>query len=318
MAGITFDHADLPIGDVYLPGHFPHGLPSPAEVRVKAAQDGIDTRNTFRPDPVLYPELGLIIKWGRDITIAEGQCLWFMSKHLRGVVPVPELYGWTVDSDQTFLYMQLVNADTLQGRWNDMSEDDKLDICAQLRDMMAAWRRIQCPGPTSNDSRPRTILSTVMSWLRFWRPAPAIRLGQICGQALRDILFYNAGQYPAGPFDNVHSFHDWLAKLACANDARKDVEELSGLEDSVAVTFTHGDLDHSNILISKKPDGPPKIVAIIDWHQSGWYPEPWEWLKAQMVAGHSSQWTKEYLPRTLRPARYEYHYSWEYIKMATI
>lgn len=84
------------------------------------------------------------------------------------------------------------------------------------------------------------------------------------------------------------------------------------------MVFTHADLDQSNILISSADDGPPRICAIIDWHQSGWYPEPWEYLKAKSVGRPDSDWTKEYLDSILVPPEYDYMYAWEYIRMLTI
>ncbi|KAM3421445.1 hypothetical protein BST61_g1839 [Cercospora zeina] len=87
--------------------------------------------------------------------------------------------------------------------------------------------------------------------------------------------------------------------------------ELAGLRDDIPVVFTHADLDFSNIILSDSQDGPVRIKAIIDWHQSGWYPEPWEWLKSQSVVGPHSDWAKKYLSRVLESVPYEYFYAWE-------
>jgi len=273
-------------------------LPPPHEVRKKAEEDGIDISNTFRPDPVYFPESGIVVKWGSDVTVAEGQCLWFLRKHLNDQVPVPQIYGWTRDGDQTFLYMELVSGDRLSDRWEHSPLREKIQLCAQLRDMIAAWRCIK-------------------------KDDGSKELSQIGGQALRDIIFSDGGFYPAGPFLTVRDFHCCFAKLTsrCAsgsNDPRKTTVELQGLSDDVPTVFTHGDLDQSNILISRPDDGPLRIVAIIDWHQAGWYPEHWEWLKAQSVAVSGSDWVTEYLPKILEPAPYEYFYAWEYVRMATI
>ena len=133
-------------------------------------------------------------------------------------------------------------------------------------------------------------------------------------------MFQDGGCYPAGPFTNLAAFHDAFAQLASRvtkpqTDLRKNVEELSGLADDVDIVFTHADLDQSNILVSKPGDGPVRIVALIDWHQSGWYPEPWELLKAQSVAYPESGW-QHYVP--LPPAEKGYTYSWTFVDMALI
>jgi len=54
------------------------------------------------------------------------------------------------------------------------------------------------------------------------------------------------------------------------------------LPDNSPITFTHADLHPSNILVTS--DAPYRVVAIIDWHQSGWYPDYWEYYKATYTA----------------------------------
>jgi hypothetical protein len=44
---------------------------------------------------------------------------------------------------------------------------------------------------------------------------------------------------------------------------------------SYKTIFTHADLNRRNIMVR---DG--RVVAIIDWAYSGWYPEYWEYTKA--------------------------------------
>jgi thiamine kinase-like enzyme len=65
-----------------------------------------------------------------------------------------------------------------------------------------------------------------------------------------------------------------------------------GLPDDVPVFFTHADLTPSNIILSSSKSGPQKIVAIIDWHQSGWYPAYWEACKSISNADPNSTWGK--------------------------
>jgi aminoglycoside phosphotransferase (APT) family kinase protein len=80
----------------------------------------------------------------------------------------------------------------------------------------------------------------------------------------------------------------------------------SKLSDDVPIKFTHGDLHRSNILVS--PIGtPPRIVGIIDWHQSGWLPDYWEFCKAQWVC---EEWEREYLPMVLE--RHDVYDVWDY------
>lgn len=117
-------------------------LPSPDEVRQQAVQAGRRLQ-TQRSPPVVFEEQGLLVKYGSEITIAEGQCLRFFKKHMKIRVPTPELYGWRVDGDQTFLYMELVHGNTLEDRWPSLSGDERTSICRELKTMVESWRGLQ-------------------------------------------------------------------------------------------------------------------------------------------------------------------------------
>lgn len=59
------------------------------------------------------------------------------------------------------------------------------------------------------------------------------------------------------------------------------------LPDDSAIEFTHGDLHRSNIQIT--PSKPYRVVAIVDWEQSGWLPAYWEARKAQYTADRNDE-----------------------------
>ncbi|KFA72234.1 hypothetical protein S40288_07373 [Stachybotrys chartarum IBT 40288] len=89
-------------------------LPSPAEIRaLNEASGHCRAASLNHPPPVIIPSLGLAIKYGADITIAEVEAQVLMYKRLQGRVPVPEVFGWAEDSGQQFIYMSLVEGDTL-------------------------------------------------------------------------------------------------------------------------------------------------------------------------------------------------------------
>lgn len=87
------------------------------------------------------------MKYGHGISIAEGQCLWAIQQFLRNNVPVPEIYGWREDGDETFIYMELIDGDTLQERWTSLSSVDRVRLCEELREIIMSLRRLeQSPG----------------------------------------------------------------------------------------------------------------------------------------------------------------------------
>jgi hypothetical protein len=124
-------------------------LPSPADVRRQCfIQDPTSKNRYFRFPPVYYEKLGLVVKFGRllEVTTAEGQCLWALRRILPSV-PVPEVYGWTHDGGQAFIYMELVRGYTLEKQWDRLDRTGRVDICNQLSTIIAELRKLRhAPG----------------------------------------------------------------------------------------------------------------------------------------------------------------------------
>jgi tRNA A-37 threonylcarbamoyl transferase component Bud32 len=120
--------------------HAPSALPSPAEVRMS---ENICHHDQNHARLIRFPSLGLIVKYGRTITIAEGQCLWAIRRLLFDVVPVPELYGWCRDGNEVFIYMQLVQGLTLEERWQTLSSQGKVKVCEELRMIVGALSHLE-------------------------------------------------------------------------------------------------------------------------------------------------------------------------------
>jgi hypothetical protein len=136
-------------------------------------------------------------------------------------------------------------------------------------------------------------------------------------------MFEESGVDTTGPHETAAAFHDALAKLAVKRpemypDPRNGIEELSGFDDNIPITFAHADLDKMNIILTGEGDGPCHLLAIIDWHQAGWYPKHWDFLKAQTLDSHKSEWVRVYLPKFLTKPKFRYHRSFEYVSMSTI
>ncbi|KAK4461562.1 phosphotransferase enzyme family protein [Cladorrhinum samala] len=255
-------------------------LPSPADVRQRFWTQRPTAKNQKAGfPPVFYQELGLVVKFGPpiEVSIAEGQCLWVL-RRVVPEVPVPEVYGWTQDGGQNFIYMELVQGLTLAEQWDHLDSNGRTDICNQL--------------------------STTIAKLRELRHAPGeFFLGHVNGEPLGDTVFTNECRPPAGPFKSVAEFHDWLSWQIRAQARQhwpgKEVLEIpdpyrSKIPDDAQVVFTHADLHRQNIIVSKDVES-PKILAIIDWRQSGWYPDYWEFCKAMYTAGVEGEWMEKYI-----------------------
>lgn len=96
-------------------------LPTPDQIREQARLLGRYKRPGVSK-PVHSPSLGLTVKSGTDITVAEGQCLWVTARVFRDKVPVPEIYGWRHDGGEVFLYMERIAGTTLEECWEKLHD----------------------------------------------------------------------------------------------------------------------------------------------------------------------------------------------------
>lgn len=107
--------------------------------------------------------------------------------------------------------------------------------------------------------------------------------------------------YEEGPFHSIKSFNDWL--FAAATRQRpgpdgfvpgldRDDMYRDFISDSGNIYFSHGDLTLGNIIVSGAA-GSQRIVGIIDWEQSGWYPEYWEYFKLLYGVEYDHEWRNE-------------------------
>jgi hypothetical protein len=96
MSGMLRTHLkDVDSGDHAISRHkFPAGLlslPSVEEVREEALKSGNPrAKNHCRPPPVEFPALGLLVKYGSQVSIAEAHCLIFVRENLPNI-RVPDM-----------------------------------------------------------------------------------------------------------------------------------------------------------------------------------------------------------------------------------
>jgi aminoglycoside phosphotransferase len=137
-------------------------------------------------------------------------------------------------------------------------------------------------------------------------------LGSWGRQPINDI-FLNGRPKLLGPFqgqDAVQQLHE-LYQLNIRNDE--------------AIVFTHNDITLPNIMVTR--DSTPKVAAIIDWAQSGWYPAYWEYCKAKQVGFPprmmsvelQDEWREKYVPKLIDEVDNEScYYRWLYFMLDKI
>ncbi|KAJ3509266.1 hypothetical protein NLJ89_g5317 [Agrocybe chaxingu] len=191
----------------------------------------------------LFPSLRLAVKRVRITTrhrasAAEGQTLWALRQFLPEV-PVPEVYGWRRDGDMLFVFMELIEGETLHNGWKELSEHEKAQLCAQLR---------RCGANNHFTFRLKESL-----WAVFL------------------------------PFPDPEAFYEFLMQMPSSERDTAHNLGLPHLPYDSPIVFTHGDLSFSNIMITpRSAPGPARVLAIIDWEQSGWMPDFWEYCKPRI------------------------------------
>ena len=121
-------------------------------------------------------------------------------------------------------------------------------------------------------------------------------LGNIRHAPFYDRVFpldYPAG---AGPFPSVYEFREWftfLPRRLLPDPQSVPIEPFRyELPDDCSIKFSHVDLHRSNIMIT--PSKPRRVLALVDWEESGWLPEYWEARKAEYTVDRE-EWSR-YLP----------------------
>ncbi|KAE8151679.1 kinase-like domain-containing protein [Aspergillus avenaceus] len=256
-------------------------LPTPAQVRALSP----DIHTHPQPKPIVFRNPNIFVKFGRYVTVAEAQCLWMVRQAFQGTVPVPELFGWRVDNEgYVFIYMELIEGQTLLDGWEDLQSTDKEAMRNQLCDIIGSLRHL-------------TQTSTY--------------IGSINRQTLPDYVFQSVPD--AGPFPSIKEFNDWFSTLPQRHlppSLRYNDPYREFLPDDGDVKFTHADLHRGNIMISST--APFRVIAIVDWGQAGWYPDYWEYCKALYTCWYEDEWRAEWIDRFSNPRLQESQVAWEY------
>ncbi|KAF2722519.1 kinase-like protein [Polychaeton citri CBS 116435] len=252
-------------------------LPDPSTVDVKGIQD-----------VAIFPEQQLAVKYGREVTVDEAIAMWTVRKLLVDKLPVPELYGWRIRDRNVLIYMELIPGVTLERRWDeaDFGEVGKAAVCKELNGML-----------------------TLLHQLRQ-EPSDAF-IGSIPGGPLLDRVFEE--RPTAGPFRTLEKFYSWMEWLPqrflqASQRYRDPFLELMPKDSSIV--FTHADVHPRNIMVTAS--GPPRVLAIIDWGQSGWYPDWWEHFKMCYTTHYEGDWRMNWIPKIVRDREDERYLMSEY------
>jgi Phosphotransferase enzyme family len=120
-----------------------------------------------------------------------------------------------------------------------------------------------------------------VSQLRSLIPPPGTVIGSAYGKPVSDDRL--AQGWPTDEEAEISGPYADEAEMNLALRRQHDLSEfppnvVESHSRSHPLVFTHGDIDLRNVMV--KGD---KVVALIDWEASGWFPAHWEYLKAHWV-----------------------------------
>lgn len=176
-------------------------------------------------------------------------------------LPVPRVHKVTesTDSDgklETDIRMDFIEGQTLASIWPTLSLAEKRDICRQLRVILDAMREAEWPGTT---------------------------IGGCQGGIAMDCRAY--GTKKGGPFHSEEDFNSFILDIWELTPKPMRGTLVKHQRTDHRIVFSHGDLHQDNIMIRNG-----KIVALIDWEFSGWYPEYWDYVKFCCAGSEHRDW----------------------------
>ncbi|OIW32048.1 APH-domain-containing protein [Coniochaeta ligniaria NRRL 30616] len=167
-------------------------------------------------------------------------------------------------------------------------------------DLERAWPRLEA----SQKSSISTQLDTLFSDLRSL-PFPENRpLGGVNGDGCKDAR--RALRVNAEPILDVGQFDEFIfSRPKRASPLYTGFLRRFIPADAMKCVFTHGDVRPANIMVDRDEDGAWKVVGVIDWERSGFYPEYWESVKVNnnLAPMDRFDWY-DYLPECISPNRY--------------
>ncbi|KAH9863701.1 hypothetical protein J1614_009633 [Plenodomus biglobosus] len=210
--------------------------------------------------PVYKVDSATVVKTGASVRLAEAAAMRLVRSKTN--IPVPEVWHAYTDSatGHARIVMEFVEGDCLVDVWEKYTPEEKERVIEQLRDMLIQLRELK-----------------------------GSVIGSVDGTACEDPLFDdNIGAY--GPYDNEASFNEGVItalKNTLSGGWVNTVCDMVGVLKGHEIVMTHGDFSPRNILVRGT-----KVVAVLDWEMSGYYPEYWEYVKALFRPAWEEDWIK--------------------------
>ncbi|KAF2136078.1 uncharacterized protein K452DRAFT_354100 [Aplosporella prunicola CBS 121167] len=192
-----------------------------------------------------------IVKHGLGLDCDEAHVMNYIHQVSKDI-PLPRPLGAISIDHHTYIFMTLLEGNSLDKFWSSLSKEQKSSVQRQLSATLEKLRSLPLPStyfgggniPSCKDTRKftRSSQSTIQNeadFNQFLLSGPIIRYSQTYIQFLGSLL---------------------------RTDHR--------------IVMTHGDLHPRNIMVKIGTNGLVEVTGVVDWELGGAYPEYWEYVKA--------------------------------------
>lgn len=207
--------------------------------------------------------------------------------YARTTIPLPRVHDYWENGSEAFLVMDFVEGENLKRAWHQLTVDQQKHVLCTLAGYVSQLRSI-----------PQT---TRYSMRTGW-------VGSSEGGPVWDYAL-SAADESFGPFESLRAFNDRRVTMydqfgnIHPPTATHIVSIREEMPDDLPIVFTHGDIHRDNVVVKVIGDQPEdvRIVALLDWGQSGWRPEHWEGFKAAWLGRDKANMWKQFGRNTLSP-----------------
>lgn len=274
---------------VALLAQHPGGLPSDTEETLIMSLKQLIWKS---PKVWEFPARGVVVKCNQDIVAkvvwgnwnyTEYTTMQFLAAQAPNI-PAPRPHGLIAFGPFRVIFMSYIPDMTLTQVWPSLSHEGKLSIQQQLEDIFGQLRSLR-----QDDGKP---------------------LGGTNGEGARELrvdqrgLFKNittASEFSDLQFSARHHGSKTYIAFLCSLLEHANCDLMHGS------VFTHGDVRTDNIMVKQDPnkDGNYIVSGIIDWEDSGFYPEYHECttLTCNMSPVDENDWY-HYLPGSISPSKF--------------
>jgi hypothetical protein len=268
----------------------PSELPCPRTIKEQIHSSQYLLLECGKRRKVAVVGLYFIVKYGCDVKLIEGENLLLMSRLEDSSVQAPKIYAIYEDLADKIKYivMERINGITLCSVWDSLQYPQKEVICLELRRIMDVLRKIASSGGCCSVNRRR--LENDMFWrIDDNKTVIKSRNTKSCRSS------WSAQRTAQRTFDtedevNLAMIMNYLYHNGSPGKAVFYERTLPRVFCDNPPTFSHGDLQRKNIMISHVPklDDSGKVIeddlkiVLIDWETAGWYPSYWEYSRGMM------------------------------------